>query len=211
MKRCQYCGKCYADKVTVCPADGYPLVNPGAIPGPATDRTAFSAALTSRTLPSGQYRIYVRGDDLIFIQVEAAAHSVLDSIHGFLGPFGALIPLATWAFSKHRPKGWTQRLETADPEDLIRDDEKNFRLHLSEIREATMDAVPYWRLSAKSAVRLDLLVRQNEKMKLALATSADVETARQLFASRLPAVFKVNVEWSEADQRFQKKEAHTPA
>ncbi len=210
MKRCQYCGKEYADKLVVCPSDGQPLIDPEANPRPAANGTVFDATLTAPVSRSGQYRIYVRGGDLIFIQIEAGAHSILNSVHGFLGPFGAVIPFALWLFSRHKAKDWKQRLEMADPEDLIRENEKNFRLHLSEIREATLEPPSSWRLSGKSAGCLNLLIRQGEKMKLELNSPADVETARQLLAPRLSSILQVNVEWDEARQRFQKRKVPAP-
>lgn len=211
MKRCQYCGKEYTDKMAVCPVDGKPLIDPEAIPRPTADRTVFQATLTSPVSLSGQYRIYVRGDDLIFICIEAATRSILNSIHGFLGPLGAVIPLCLWLFSRPKTKDWKERLETTDPEDLIQDDEKNFRLHLSEVREAALDPPSNWRYSGKSAGCLKLRVRQDEKMKLELATSDDVETARRLLALRLPSLLQINVEWNEANQCFQKRHPHAPA
>jgi hypothetical protein len=212
MKRCQYCGKEYSDKTAVCPVDGEPLINPEAIPLPSVDRTVFHAALTVPLSLTGNYRIFARGDDLIFIVTEAAAHSILNSIHGFLGPLGIIIPFGLWLFSRHRTKDWNQRLATADPEDLIREDKKNFRVHLSEVRAAVLDPISYWRFtSSKSAVLLTLSIRQNEKLQLQPVTTADVETARHLLVARLPAVLQVNVEWDAVSQRFKKKAAARPA
>ncbi|MGO8837173.1 MAG: hypothetical protein ACLQAH_17795 [Limisphaerales bacterium] len=211
MKRCQYCGKEYADKLVVCPTDGQPLIDPQVIPKPAANGTVFNATLTAPVSRSGQYRIYVRSGDLIFILIEGTANSILNAIPALLGPFGAAIPFFLWLFSRHKARNWNQRLAEADPEDLIREDEKNFRLHLSEIREATLGPPSSWRLNGKSAGCLNLLIRQGEKMKLELSSPADLETARQLLEPRLPSILQVNGEWDEARQRFRKRKASAPA
>jgi hypothetical protein len=144
---------------------------------------------------------------LIFILIEGTANSILSAVPAFLGPFGAAIPFFLWLFTRHKARDLNRRLAKADPEDLMRENEKNFRLHLSEIREATLGPPSFWRLSGKSAGCLTLLVRQGEKMKLELSSPADVESARQLLAPRLLSILQVNVEWDEARQRFQKRKA----
>jgi hypothetical protein len=112
---------------------------------------------------SGKYRVYVRGSDLIFILTEGGTHAIINSLHGLLGPFGGVIAFFMWLFSRHKAKDLNRRLEDADPEDLIRDNEKNFRLHLSEIRDAAVEPASFWQLSGKQAGRLDLFIRQGEK------------------------------------------------
>ncbi len=214
MNRCQYCGKEYAPNVTVCPADGQPVTDTaGKITSlqPAVNPLAFTARVVAPFSASGLYRVYVRSNDLIFIQIEGGANSILNSIHGFLGPLGAAIPLFLWLFSRHKARDWNRRLAEADPEDLIREDEQNFRLHLSEIREATLEPPSVWGFNGKQAGRLNLLIRQGEKMKLEFGTPADLEAARQLLASRLPSILHVNVEWDEARRRFQKRKGAAPA
>ena len=168
MKICEYCGKQYADNVTICPVDRQPVTN-GAetrkrvAAQPATTQAAFNARLVSSISSSGKYRVYVRGSDLIFILTEGGTHAIINSLHGLLGPFGGVIAFFMWLFSRHKAKDLNRRLEDADPEDLIRDNEKNFRLHLSEIRDAAVEPASFWQLSGKQAGRLDLFIRQGEK------------------------------------------------
>jgi hypothetical protein len=202
MKRCEYCGKQYANDVTACPVDGQPVTYPEVTPNPAeprrtADRTAFNVKLISPLSRSGKYRIYVRGSDLIFIQTEGTS-SVLNSIHGFLGPLGSLIPLFLWLFSRHKTREFNRRLEEADPEDLIQGNGNNFRLHLSEIRDAVMEPASLF----EGGGRLSLSIRQGEKMKLAFVSSHDLKTALQLLPPLLPSTLRVNAEW---------KETHAPA
>ena len=154
---------------------------------------------------SGKYRIYVRSNNLIFILTEGTANSILNSIHGFWGPFGAVIPLFLWLFTQRQTHEFNRRLEGADPEDLIRDNEKNFRLHLSEIRDATVEPASLLWLSSKQAGRLNLSIRQDEKMKLDFESPNELRAALQLLTPLLPSILRVNVEWNEKNHRFQKK------
>jgi hypothetical protein len=48
-------------------------------------------------------------------------------------------------------------------------------------------------------------------MKLEFETPDELEAALQLLTPLLPSTLRVNVEWDEARQRFQKKKTHTPA
>jgi hypothetical protein len=218
MNRCQYCGKEYADNVTVCLIDGQPVVarktNPEtssktAVVPRADPQAAFYATLVLPISASGVYRIYIRSGDLIFIMIEGGTTSILNSIHGLLGPLGAIIPLFLWLFGRHRTRDWKRRVAEADPEDLIRENEKNFRLHLSEIREATLEPPSFWQLHGKQVGQLHLLIRQNETMRLELGSPDDLETARQLLTPLLHSTFRVNLEWNAAKGRFEKKKADT--
>jgi hypothetical protein len=212
MKTCHYCGKEYADSVVVCPVDGQPITNSlEETRKRIATQAAFNARLVSPASLSGKYRIYVRSSNLIFILTEGTANSILNSIHGFLGPFGAVIPLFLWLFSRRKAHEFNRRLEGADPEDLIRENEKNFRLHLSEIRDAIVEPASLFGLSSKQAGRLDLFIRQGERMKLDFESPNELRTALQLLTPLLPSTLRVNVEWDEAKQRFQKNKTHTPA
>src|SRR5579859_4566358 len=102
-------------------------------------RNSFDAKLISPVLSAGKYRIFCERSDLIFIQIEGGSRSVLDAIVPFLGPFGALIPLALWLFKKGKAQSNLKRLEDRSPEDLLRDSEKNFKLYFAEIRDAAFE------------------------------------------------------------------------
>jgi len=66
-------------------------------------------------------------------------------------------------------------LEESDPEDLIRENENDFRLHLSEIRDVTMGSTSFW----SGGATLKLSIRQGEKLKIVCASSEDLNTALQ--------------------------------
>ena len=208
MRRCNYCGQQYADKVTVCPLDDHPTVNPEEhpkVPGRADHGpAAFDVKVTSPMSAAGSFKVFVRGSDLLFIQTDSETRTVLNALVPVLGPAGNLIPLFTWLFSRRRAKDYLARLQTDDPENLLRDNDKNFRLHLGEIREAQLEPPPRIMLTGKAIGAATLLIRHNEMLKLAFPTRADMDAAWQLLAPALQSALRVTVEWSVTADQYQK-------
>ena len=112
MKNCSYCGKEYADAVTVCPIDGQTVINQEIKPGklalqPKATKTTFNVKLISPISSAGKYRVFVERSDLLFIQVEGGSRSILAAVAPFLGPAGNIIPLTLWLFTKRKTKAKT--------------------------------------------------------------------------------------------------------
>jgi len=207
MRRCEYCGGQYADKVTLCPVDGQATVNPEAKPqvvgGGDRTQVAFNAKVVSPLAAAGSYRVFVRGGDLLFIQIESETSSVLSALAPFLGPAGGVIPLLTWLFCRRMAKDYLARLETDDPENLLRDHAKNFRLHLAEIREAELAPPPRLGFSGKAIGSITLWLRHSEQLKLVMAKREDMEALRQLLAPTLRAALRVMAEWSVTADQYE--------
>jgi hypothetical protein len=199
MKRCQYCGKEYADSVVVCPVDGQPVTNQAR---PEAAGTAFNLKLVSPLLSAGKYRVFVERSDLLFIQIEGGSSSILAAAAPFLGPAGNLIPLTLWLFGKRKTKAKLQRLETDDPEELLREGENNFKLNLAEIREAAIEAPAFFQTSGKAG-RLSLSVRHGEKIKCEFDNDTEMNKAIHLLEPLLTSTLKVNVKWNSEKQRFE--------
>lgn len=208
MRRCEHCGKQYADKVAVCPVDGQTTINPQEQPRSISSSgiglTTFDAKIISPMAAVGSYRIFIQDSDLIFIQIEGGSNSVLDTIIPFIGPAGGVLTLFAWLFSKHKAKNFQERLQSDTPENLLRDSEKNFRLHVAEIRQAVIEPPPTLITSGKEIGRATLNIRQNEMLKLVFATREDLDTAWQLLASALASALRVELEWNAEKQRYQK-------
>jgi hypothetical protein len=209
MNRCQYCGKEYADNVTTCPIDGQLVVGVEGIRNRVASRPTFNAQLVSPLLSFGLYRIYVRRSDLIFVWIEGGVGSILEGMIPFLGHFAALVLLVIWSFSKRTAQESDQKLDANDPENLLRGNAKNFRLSLSEIRDAAMEPASFWGFSNGQAGRLNFSVRHGEKVKLVFETPNELEAALQLLSPLMPSLMQVNVEWNESKHRFQKKNGKT--
>ena len=210
MQRCQYCGKQYPDDTTVCPIDQQPLWDPAAAQKTVATTfagtfTAFNAKLVSPMSLAGAYRIYVQRNDLLFIQTEGGANSLFGAIAPLLGPVGTLAGLASSLFSKRKTRYKLENIDQENPEELLRETENNFKLNASEIRDAAIEP-PALFVTAGKAGRLNLTVRHGEKIKLEFDNDGEMNTATRLLAQLLNSTLRVNVEWNEKKQRFQKKE-----
>jgi hypothetical protein len=209
MKRCSYCGKEYTDDVTVCPLDGEPVVNreelrKTIVPQPAATQSAFDVKLISPISSAGTYRVFIECSDLLFIQLESGSKSILAALAPLLGPFGGLIPLVLWLFTKKKAKDRLQKIEQQNPEDLLRESEKNFKLHLAEIRDAAIEPPSIIATSGKAG-RLILLVRHGEKFRFEFKDAADLNQAIHLLMPLMGSTLRINVEWNGQKQRFEKK------
>jgi hypothetical protein len=209
MKRCQYCGKEYADGVVVCPVDGQPVVNREAkqekvAAPPEATGTAFNVKLVSPISSAGKYRIFVERSDLLFIQVEGGSRSILEVAASFIGPAGNIIPLTLWLFGKRKTKAKLQHLEEGDPEELLRESKNNFKLNLAEIRDAAIEAPAFFQTSGKAG-RLNFSVRHGEKIKCEFDNATEMNNAIHLLAPLLSSTLKVNVEWNGGKRRFERK------
>jgi hypothetical protein len=209
MKSCEYCGKQYADDVAVCPVDGQPVINQEEKQGkfaaqPEAAGTSFNVKLVSPISSAGKYRVFVERSDLLFIQVEGGSRSILEAAAPLIGPVGNLIPLTLWLFTKRKTKAKLQRLEEGAPEELLRESEDNFKLNLAEIRDAAIEAPAFFQTSGKAG-RLNFSVRHGEKIKCEFDNATEMNNAIRLLTPLLNSTLKVNVEWNEKKQRFQKK------
>jgi hypothetical protein len=209
MKRCQYCGNEYADDVVVCPVDAQPVIHQEEkqrtfAAQPEAAGTSFNVKLVSPILAAGKYRIFAEGSDLLFIQIEGGSKSILAAMAPLLGPVGNLIPLALWLFTKKEAKDRLQNIDRQNPEDLLRESENNFKLHLSEIRDASIEPPAFVSTSGKAG-RLNFSVRHGEKIKCEFDDDTEMNTAIHLLTPLLNSTLKVSVEWNEKEQRFQKK------
>jgi hypothetical protein len=209
MRRCEHCGTQYGNKVSICPADGHPTVNPqaqsGFVSGAASGQAAFNVKIVSPMSAAGSYRIFVQGSDLLFIQTENGSSQVLNALIPLLGPLGGLVTLLGWLFSRRNVNEFNERLQSAAPEDLLRDSEKNFRLHLAEIRQAVIEPAAASSFSGKEVGRADLTLRQGERWKLAFAARADMDAVWQLLASGCFSPLRAEVEWNVENQQYQAK------
>jgi predicted RecB family nuclease len=108
-------------------------------------------------------------------------------------------------FSRRKVNDFNERLQSVAPENLLRDSEKNFRLHLAEIRQAVIEPAAASSFSGKEVGRADLTIRQGERLKLAFATRADMDAVWQLLASGFFSPLQADVEWNVEKQRYQKR------
>jgi hypothetical protein len=209
MRRCEHCGTQYGDKISICPLDGQRTINPqtqfGLVSGAVSGQAGFNVKVVSPMSAAGTYRIFIQGGDLLFIQIESGSNQILNALVPLLGPFGGLVNLFGWLFSRRKVNDFNERLQSVAPENLLRDSEKNFWLHLAEIRQAVIEPAAASSFSGKEVGRADLTIRQGERLKLAFATRADMDAVWQLLASGFFSPLQADVEWNVEKQRYQKR------
>lgn len=175
-----------------------------AAPQSAASQKTFDVKLISPISSSGTYRVFGERSDLLFIQIEGGSKSVLAAIAPLLGPAGNVIHLALWLSGKKKGKDRLQKIERQNPEDLLRESEKNFKLYLAEIRDAAIEPPAFVSTNGKAG-RLNLLVRHGEKFKFEFSNTAEMNNAIRLLSPLLNSTLRINVEWNGVKQRFEKK------
>jgi len=165
---------------------------------------SFDVKLTSPILSAGTYRVFIVRSDLLFIQMEGGRTSIVAALAPLLGPAGGIIPLVLWLVSKRKAHVKKERLEQADPEELLRGSEASFKLSLAEIRDAAIEPKSFFVLSGKAG-RLTLIVRHGEKIKCEFENPGQVKQAIALLAPLLNVTLKINVQWNEKKGEFEKR------
>ena len=212
MKRCPYCGKQYADDADICPVDRQTLVDPAVTPrktGEAGARgtAAFNARLVSHSVAVGTYRVYLRGQDLVFVQADKEKVSRgIDFIADLLGPAGALVAVAARMWQKRKAATAPAHNDNGGAEDSYHQDENSFSIYLGEVRDGALEPPGHFALSGKQAGRLELLVGYGRTVKLELPTAEDVASVLNLLAPLLKSTLRITVEWDEGARRFRKKQ-----
>lgn len=166
--------------------------------------TTFEARKVS-FLGEWLYRVHVRGTDLLFINL-AGPQGTLGMLTvplGYLGLPGALLGGAlNWLAKKAET---SDAPETEDPELLVHQLEGSFRLYAGEIRKATIEP-PRTSFGGRGrAGRWVFSARDGRELKFEFDSAEQLQTALDLLAALLGSALEVNVEWDEANHRFEKK------
>ena len=191
MKRCPFCGKLYARGAELCADDLRPLEDLAETPGPPAKQperspSAFSARLVSPGMSPGMYRIYPRGDNLLFIQTEkGAGNHGWETMAGLLGPAGIMIGIFLRTWSDRKAKARQPDLDWRDAEDQLHESDDNFKLFIPDIRDAAVEPVTQTAFSGTRAGRLDFLLRDGRSLNLEFASAAEFKIALDLLTPRL--------------------------
>jgi len=187
---------------------GFGQINADNLRGPAsppqTARPAFDVKLIAPILSAGVYRVFVERSDLIFIRMDGGSKSILAAAAPLLGPFGGAVPLVLWLFTRREAGVKRRRLETDEPEVLLREGDANFKLNLAEIRDAAIEAPAAIAASGKAG-RLHLVVRHGEKIRCEFVNTNEMNRAIHLLVPLMNATLRVNVVWNGEKQQFERK------
>ena len=164
---------------------------------------SFDARFVSRS-SDNLYRTYVRGSDLYFINLGGVSASTRMVTVQF-GLIGALIEQALKKRAKRQTEALLQRAEGQDPESLLRENKTNFKLHAPEISDAMIEPASIWAMHGKQAGRWNFQTRDGKKFRFEFVTADAMKSALEVLPGALNATLRVNVEWNQLKQRFEKK------
>jgi hypothetical protein len=151
------------------------------------------------------YRVYPRRADLFFIVLADGLSANPETLTVHFGLLGALIGASMKKRAKKKHAAAAERMDQTDPEQLMSEHKKNFRLHTSEISEASIEPRPVVTFDGHQAGHLKLLVRDGRKLKFQFENNDDMAAGMDALSTFLNGSLKINVEWDEKKKRFSKK------
>ena len=166
----------------------------------------FNARLVS-TRSDRVCRIYVRGNDLFFIQL-AGLSTTAQALTFHFGLIGMLIGESLKRRAKKKTEEFLQRAGQVDPEELLRENKNNFKVFIPELRDSAIDPPSFFTLHGKQAGRWNFSLRDGKKMRFEFENSDELKAALDVLPRLLNATLRVNVEWDEIKKRFQKIKYH---
>jgi hypothetical protein len=151
------------------------------------------------------YRIYLKNDDLFFILFASGLGANPEALTVHFGLLGALIGAGLKKRAKKKNAATMQRFDQTDPEQLLSEHKRNFKLHASEIKEGAINPPALFAMHGRQAGRWQLLLRDGRKMNFQSETNEDLKAALDLLSTFLNSTLSVNVEWNEKKKRWQKQ------
>jgi hypothetical protein len=179
-----------------------PPVKPGEGESYMENPKTFNARLVS-TSSKRVYRVCARGSDLIFIQL-AGLSGTARAVTIHFGLLGMWVGELLRRRAMKQGEATLQSAEHRDPEQLLRENENNFNVHIPEIHDSSIEPPALFQLHDKQAGRWNFARRDGKKMRFEFETADEMKTALDVLPRLLKATLKVNVEWDETKNRFQK-------
>lgn len=171
----------------------------------------FNAKLISTFSSDRIYRIYSKGNDLIFIQIASGLGATPETVTAHFGLIGALVGILLKKRAKRKSEAVIQRIDQQDPEHLLAEHEHNFKLYTAEIADSSIDAPSFFASRGPQAGRWRFTLRDGRKMRFLFQGKDDMKVAVGLLPQLLNATLRVNVEWNEKKKRYRKKKSTSTA
>jgi hypothetical protein len=160
------------------------------------------------------YRVFVRPEELVFIWAGSGMEGVAGAhagaaAHGLVGAlFGVLIAKAFDPTKKNLSR--KEVLDSTPLEQLIGDHPKNVRAALNEFSEARFAPRSERHARQYSDHRHQALLylrhRSLGKYRLGIASVEDVQVALRELPRVLGPVCRIEIEWSDREQKFVKRD-----
>jgi hypothetical protein len=166
----------------------------------------FNARLVSARSDS-VFRVYAQGNDLYFIQL-AGLSTTAQALTVHFGLIGMLIGEFMKRRVKKKAEATLRRAGQVNPEELLRENKNNFKVHVPEIHEAAIEPSTFFAMHGKQAGRWNFSLRDGRKMRFEFENSDELKAALDALPRLLNGTLRVNVEWNEIKKRFQKIKHH---
>jgi hypothetical protein len=161
---------------------------------------SFAAKFANRV-----YRVYVRRDDLFFIVLAEGLSANPETLTVHFGLLGMLIGASMKKRAKKKHAAAAERMDQTDPEQLLTEHKRNFRLHASEISEGSIEPRPAITFDGHQVGHWKLLRRDGKKLKFQFENNEDMAEALDSLSKYFNGSLKVNVEWDERKKKFIKR------
>ncbi len=176
------------------------------------DFGAFEVSISEPIRLTGTYIVFVGASELIFIRNEVGSSPLISGVLHLLGPLGGIIVAIGWLqrqiknllYGRKDTEKETE-ITKLDPYELLQSSPHNFKLHVSEIRSASVHPASFWSFSQSQAGRIDFAIRFGEQLRVEFAKHDELATALHLLKPLLHSALEVNVKWNPAKQRFERK------
>jgi len=165
----------------------------------------FNARLVSTSLER-VYRVYVRGNDLFFIQLGGMS-TTAQAVTIHFGLLGVLVGELLKKRAKKQAEATLQLADQQEPEQLLRENKNNFNVHIPEIRDSAIEPPSFFALHGKQVGRWNFSLRDGKKMRFEFENTDEMKAALDALPRLMNATLRVNVEWDETRKRFHKKKA----
>lgn len=184
---------------------------------------AFEARISVPTRLTGNYVVFVRESELIFIRRDAGGSPLISAILHLLGPVGGIVTALVYLaglivnlISNTKSRDKKQPLAQLDPYELLQSSKRNFKLHVTEVRHGTVHPYTFWALPSTfwsqgqgKAGRIDFAVRLGERLSVEFEAHDELATALHLLKPLLSTNLQINVVWNPITQRFERKSTGT--
>ena len=175
--------------------------------GPVTSQSTEQVRSFAVKHANRVYRVYARRDDLFFIVVAEGLSANPETLTVHLGLIGWLIGASMKKRAKKKQAIAAERMDQTDPEQLLTEHKRNFRLHTSEITEASIEPRPAITFDGHQVGHWKALCRDGKKLKFQFEHNDDMTAALDSLAKFFNGSLQVNVEWDERKKKFSKKKA----
>jgi len=152
---------------------------------------AFNARAVFTWKSDRQYRVYVHGEQLIFIR--SGGPQMGQHVANQLGLIGALIWMLIRKRQERKAAAAQQALDSAHPLQLVTQHKHSFQSHPTQLTDQSLEAPSFWQGRGPCAARWKFVVGGTDRMQLELLTKDDVDAFLRLVAPIMGGALRIKI------------------